>query len=323
MKALLLKNAGPDWTLDLEEVPSPLPGPGEVRLRVRASSLNPVDAKFARSGSGLTFPHVLGADAAGEIDALGEGVIDWNLGDRVMALTDVFRWGGFAEQVIVDARVISRLPRDLPLEQAAPLPCAALTAWQAVHQKLNLQGGQTVLITAAGGGVGRYAVQMARRAGARVIGTASRHQDELKALGVEAVIDYRPGDVVEQVLALTDGRGVEAVIDLVSSESATAMTHLLRHNGAIASVVGRPIAGGLPPWGRAISWHDLAVGFAYRHGDGDNLRDLARTGETVAGWVAAGSLDPQIKQIIHLSDVPAALRDAESGHSPGKVVVRI
>lgn len=323
MKALLLKRPGSEWQLELDDVPSPQPGPGEVRLRVRASSLNPVDAKFARSGSGLTLPHVLGVDAAGEIDALGEGVGAWSIGERVMALTDVFRWGGFAEQVIVDARVISRLPIELPMEQAAPLPCAALTAWQAVHQKLHLKAGETVLITAAGGGVGRYAVQMAHRAGARVIGTASRHQEELLALGLDAVIDYRHEDVAERVLALTEGRGVEAVIDLVSSESATAMAHLLRHNGAIASVVGRPIADALPPWGRAISWHDLAVGFAYRHGDGDNLRDLARAGTTVAGWVAAGELDPQIKRTIALSEVPEALRDLLSGRSHGKTVVRL
>jgi NADPH:quinone reductase-like Zn-dependent oxidoreductase len=179
------------------------------------------------------------------------------------------------------------------------------------------------LITAAGGGVGRYAVQMASQAGARVLGTASRDQAALQALGLEAVINYREEDVAERVRSLTDGRGVDAVIDLVSSESATAMTHLLRHNGAIASVVGRPVAGGLPPWGRAITWHDLAVGFAYQHGDGDNLQDLARAGETVAGWVAAGRLDPQIHRTINLDEVPEALREAEAGTTQGKVVIRI
>lgn len=323
MKALLLQSSGPDWQMVLEEVPTPQPGPGEVRLRVRAASINPVDYKFARSGSGLSLPHVLGVDAAGEIEALGEGVTGWSLGDRVLALTDVFRWGSFAEQVIVDARVISRLPQGLSFEQAGALPCAGLTAWQAVHAKLRLEAGQTVLITAAGGGVGRLAVQMARRAGARVIGTASRQQAELQALGVEAVINYREENVAQRVLDLTGGRGVEAVIDLVSSESATEMTHVLRHNGAIASVVGRPVAGDLPPWGRAISWHDLAVGFAYRHGDGDNLRDLALAGETVAGWVAGGQLDPQISRTIDLDAVPEALRLAERGTTQGKVVVRI
>lgn len=323
MKALLLQRSGPDRLLSLQEVPSPLPGPGEVRLRVRFSSLNPVDYKYARSGSGLSLPHVLGADAAGEIEAIGEGVSGWSLGDRVMALTNVFRWGGFAEQVIVDARVLSRLPAQLPLQQAGALPCAGLTAWQAVHQKLHLQAGQTVLISAAGGGVGRFAVQMARRVGARVIGTASHQPDQLKALGADAVINYRQEDVAERVLALTDRRGVDAVIDLVSSESATALTHLLRHNGAIVSVVGRPVQGGLPPWGRAISWHDLALGFAYQHGDGDNLRDLARGGELLAGWVACGEIDPQISRSVDLVDVPEALRQMETGTTQGKVVVRL
>jgi len=323
MNALLLQSSGPDWQLSLQQVPTPQPGPGELAIRVRCSSLNPVDYKIARSASGRSLPHVLGADAAGEIAALGEGVSGWAPGDRVMVLTNVFRWGGFAETLIADARAVSRLPPGLSFEQAGALPCAGLTAWQAVHRKLQLQPGQTVLISAAGGGVGRLAVQMARRAGARVLGTASHQPGQLLALGVETVIDYRREDVAERVLALTDGRGVDAVIDLVSPASATALAHLLRHNGAIASVVGRPVEGALPPWGRAISWHDLAVGFAYQHGDGDNLRDLARAGELVAGWVAAGLLDPQIGRCIDLADVPEALRQLESGSTQGKVVVRI
>ena len=103
MKALLLHRPGDDYALTLADVPTPTPGPGEVRLRVRASSINPVDHKFARSGAGLALPHVLGIDAAGEIDALGPEVQGWRLGDRVMALTNLYRWGGFAEQFIVDA----------------------------------------------------------------------------------------------------------------------------------------------------------------------------------------------------------------------------
>ena len=174
MKALLLHRPGDDYALTLADVPTPIPGPGEVRLRVRASSINPVDHKFARSGAGLALPHVLGIDAAGEIDALGPEVQGWRLGDRVMALTNLYRWGGFAEQVIVDARVLSRLPDALSFERAAAIPCAGLTAWQAVHLKLNLRPGQTVLVSGAGGGVGGYVVQMAQQRGARVIGTTAR-----------------------------------------------------------------------------------------------------------------------------------------------------
>lgn len=163
MRALLLLKAGDDYALSMADVPAPTPGPGEVRLRVRASSLNPVDYKFARSGAGLSLPHVLGIDAAGEIDALGPGVTGWGIGERVMALCNLYRWGGFAEQVVVDAQVLSRLPSNVSFEQAATLPCAGLTAWQALFQKFPLRPGQTVLITAAGGGVGGFAVQLAKQ----------------------------------------------------------------------------------------------------------------------------------------------------------------
>lgn len=323
MKALLLTSPGPDFQLSLADVPRPQPGPGEVRIRVRASSLNPVDYKFACSGAGLTFPHVPGIDAAGEIDALGSGVSGWKVGERVMALTNLYRWGGFAESVVVDARVLSRLPAGLSFELAAALPCAGLTAWQAIHRKLNLLPGQTVLVTAAGGGVGGFAVQLAKRAGVRVLATSARSAERVKRLGADAVIDYRQGDVVAQGMALTQGRGVDAVVDLVSAESATQLLPLLRHNGHVVCVVARPNDAALPPWGKAISVHDVALGFAYQYGDGADLEAIGQAGETLAARVAEGEIVPQIQEVIALEDVPQALRAVGLGSAQGKVVVRI
>lgn len=324
MKALLLRQAGPDYTLVPADVPIPTPGAGEVRLRVRASSINPVDFKFALSGAGLSMPHIPGIDAAGEIDALGPDVSGWQPGQRVMALTNLYRWGAYAEYVVVDANILSLLPDELSFEQAAALPCAGLTAWQAVHRKLKLlQPGQTVLITGAGGGVGSFAVQMCRQAGARVIATASRSVERVRSLGADELIDYRQGDVLAETMRLTQGRGVDAVIDLVSADSATALLPLLRHNGEMVCVVGRPQDKDLPPWGKAISLHDVALGFAYQYGDADNLREIARAGETLARSVAEGRIDPQITRIISLDEVPTALREAEAGYTQGKVVIRL
>lgn len=322
MKALLLHTPGPDFEVLLQEVETPAPGPGEVRLRVRAAGINPVDAKFARSGAGLALPHVPGIDCAGEIDAVGPGVAGWRTGERVMALANLYRWGGFAEYVVVDARVLSRIPDTLPFEQAAAIPCAGLTAWQAVHLKLQLRAGQSLLVTAAGGGVGGFVVQMARRLGVRVIATAARDPQRVRALGADTVIDYRQGDVAGQVMAATQGRGVDAVIDLVSADSAAALLPLLRHNGAIVCVVGRPAERHMPAWGKAISVHDVALGFAYQHGDGENLCDIARAGELVARWVADGEIDPQVGRVIVPEELPAALRQADAGVVQGKVVVR-
>lgn len=324
MKALLLLQAGPDYTLAPANVPIPLPGAREVRLRVRASSINPVDYKFARDGSNLAMPHILGIDAAGEIEAVGPEVSDWQPGQRVMAVTNLYRWGAYAEFVVVDVSVLSRLPDELSFEQAAALPCAGLTAWQAVHRKLKLQQpGLTVLITGAGGGVGGFTVQMCRQARARVIATASRSVERVRTLGADEVIDYRKADVLAETLRLTQGRGVDAVIDLVSAESATALLPLLRHNGELVCVVARPREKDLPPWGKAISLHDVALAFAYQFGDAENLREIARAGETLAQAVAQGRIDPQITRIISLDEVPAALREAEAGHTQGKVVIRL
>ena len=324
MKALLLTEAGTDFKLRLSEVATPEPGPGEVRLRVRASSLNPVDYKFARSGTGLSLPHVLGIDAAGEIDALGPGVTGWAIGERVMALCNLYRWGGFAEHVVVDLQVLSRLPDNLSFEQAATLPCAGLTAWQALLQKFILRPGQTVLITAAGGGVGGFAVQLAKQVpGVRVLATSSRSAARVSSLGADAVVDYRQVNVVDAVMDLTQGRGVDAIIDLVSAESATQLIPLLRHNGHIVCVVGRPSDATLPPWGKAISIHDVALGFAYQYGDASDLASIAKAGETLAAWVADGLIKPQIQEVIALESVPTTLRLLGQGSTQGKVVVRL
>lgn len=164
---------------------------------------------------------------------------------------------------------------------------------------------------------------MARQQGARVIGTTARSAERIRALGADAVIDHRQGDVVAQVMAVTHGRGVDAVIDLVSAVSATSLLPLLRHNGAMVCVVGRPRDTDLPAWGKAISVHDVALGFAYQHGDGENLRDIGRAGETVASWVADGRLDPQVSRVISLAEVPEALRATGAGANQGKVVVRV
>ena len=321
MKALVLAEPGTRWVLSLKDVPSPLPGPGDVRIRVQASSINPVDYKFARGGSGLTFPHVLGADAAGEIDALGDGVSDWTLGDRVMALTNVFRWGGFAEQVIVDARVLSRLPPDLPMEQAGVLPCAALTAWQAVHQKLRLQPGQTVLITAAGGGVGRYAVQMARHSGARVLGTASRDQAALQALGVEAVINYREEDFVA-VMKAADGADV--ILDMVGGPYVQRNLAALADEGRLVQIAFLQGAKVEVNLGQLMMRRLTLTGSTLRP-QSDLAKARIAEGLRAEVWplLEAGIVAPVMDSEFPLEEAAAAHARMEAGAHVGKIVLRI
>lgn len=323
MKALVLRNPGPDFTLAVEDLPTPSPGPGELRLRVRASSINPVDYKFALGRDALPLPHVLGADVAGEVDALGPGVDSFEIGEPAIAITNLYRWGGFAEHVVLDANAVARIPRDLPFHKAATIPCAGLTAWQCLYRKVNLAPGRTILVTAGGGGVGGFLLQLARLLDLRVIATGSRNLDRLSRLGADHVINYQTEDVVSRTLEITEGRGVDVVFDLVSADSAGALVGLLRHNGSMVSVVAGPPAQTLPPWGKAISLHDVALGFAYQFGDAENLRDIAEGGEFLAGLMAEGRLDPMISDVISLTEVPRALNTARTRHAQGKIVIAL
>lgn len=323
MKALLLNKVGSPYDLLLQEVPVPAPGPGEVRIRVACSSVNPVDFKFARGGSTLGLPHVLGIDAAGVIDAVGPSVSSWKSGDRVITLNNLFRWGGFAEYVVVSQDIVSAIPEQLAFDAAATIPCAGITAWQAVYRKAHLEAGQSVLVNAGGGGVGGFVIQLASALGVTVYATASTDPERLLKLGADAVINYKTENVVDRVMALSAGRGVDTVIDMVSEQASAALLPALRHNGHLVSVSGRIDSNPVPAWSKAISLHEVALAFAYQHGDAENLREIARGGELMAKWMADGRLDPMISQVIPLASVPDALRAAEGGKTQGKVVIRI
>lgn len=323
MKALLLKKVGSPYELSIEDVPVPVPGPREVRIKVASSSINPVDFKFAKGGNSLSLPHVLGIDSAGVIDAVGPDVSGWKAGERVVTMNNLLRWGGFAEFVVVSQDAISAIPQHLAFDAAATIPCAGITAWQAVYRKAHLEAGQTVLVNAGGGGVGGFVIQLAKDLGATVYATASSAPERIIKLGADAVINYKTENVVERVMTLSAGRGVDAVIDMVSGEASAALLPVLRHNGHLVSVSGRVDTHPVPAWTKAISLHEVALAFAYQHGDSENLRDIARGGAFMAQRMADGRLDPMISQVIQLEDVPDALRLSEAGKTQGKVVIRI
>lgn len=189
MQAILVERPGPRSALRLGEAPLPQPGPGQLRVRVHAVGLNPADYQLAHYGHpAWRYPHVLGLDAAGTIDALGEGVTAWRPGEAVYYHGDLSRPGCFAEYALVAAHVVAPLPARLSFPQAAALPCAGFTAYQALHRRLHVQAGQTVLVQGGAGGVGGFAVQLAAHAGLRVITTASpRNFDWVRPLAARRV----------------------------------------------------------------------------------------------------------------------------------------
>ena len=215
MKAVLLDKPGPPSSLRIGEISTPRPGADEELVRVCATSLNPVDYKVAAHGyEGWRYPHVLGVDVAGVIETIGEGVVSWSRGDQVFYHTTWRKDGSYAEFNVAPAHTFARIPEGISFVDAATLPCAALTAYSALYRRLQVREGDIVLVHAASGGVGGFAVQLAKAAKAFVIGTCSASNAKyVRALGADEVINYRSEDVFQRAKAIAGDRGIDAIID--------------------------------------------------------------------------------------------------------------
>ncbi|HLN60296.1 MAG TPA: zinc-binding dehydrogenase [Symbiobacteriaceae bacterium] len=325
MKALVLDAPGSPDTLRLTELPRPQPGPGEVLVRVHAVGLNPVDYKVAQSGHpAWRYPFILGLDVAGTVAEVGEGVTAWQTGDAVYYHGDLSRPGGYAEWAVAAAHAVAPLPDGLSFVQAAALPCAGFTAYQALYRKLHIQPGQTVLVTGGAGGVGGFAVQLAARQGCEVIATCSAHnQAYVKKLGAAHTVDYTRENISERVRSLTNGRGVDAVVDTVSSASATEAAQLLAYNGGIACVAGSPDMAVARPFRQAASVHGVMLGGAHLSGDRPAQEDLARMGREFGALVSAGQIDPMLHEVIRMEEIPEALVRLSQRHVRGKIVAAL
>ncbi|WP_435281614.1 zinc-binding dehydrogenase [Streptomyces koelreuteriae] len=322
MYALVLDRPGTCDTLRPADLPTPEPGPGQVRVEVEACGLNPSD--YQRAAYGIPeweWPAVLGLDVVGVVDAVGEHVTHVRPGQRVAYHGDIRERGGFAEHSLADATVLAPVPDGLAPATAAALPSAGLTAYQAVIRRLGVGKGDTVLITGGAGGVGGFAVQLAALAGARVFATEAAHNAEhVEALGAEAVIDFRTEDIPTRVRELTDGRGLDAVVDTIGTDSATANLRLLAHGGGLAAIAGRPDLSAVPPFGMAPSVHEIALGAAYTVGDERSRAQLSGMLTDLLALTAEGRLDPMLARGVRLDEVPAALVELSGRGVRGKLV---
>lgn len=326
MQALVLDHPGSLDALRLADVPLPDPGPGDVRVRVHAAGLNPVDYKLAASGHPRwRYPHILGLDVAGVIDALGSAVTGWQVGAPVYYHGNLAQPGGFAEYALVPAYTVAPLPSACSFVDAAALPCAGWTAYQALYRKLHIHAGQTILIHGGAGGVGGFAVQLAAYSGLEVITTCSpANNDYVRRLGAPHVIDYTREDVAARVMDLTNGRGVDAIVDTVSAASAVAGLDLLAFGGGIACVAGFPDTSKLDPFLKPISIHAIALGGAYQEcADRRAQEDLAALGWEFGALVDSKKIDPMLSEVIGIADIPAALQRLAKRHVRGKIVAQI
>ena len=324
MKALLLDAVGPVSSLYVGELPVPEPGAGEIRVKVHAVSLNPVDYKLAgRGNENWKWPHVLGLDVAGVVDSVGAGADQWNVGDRVYYHGDLSKAGGFAEYAITTAHTTARIPDSVSFAEAAAIPCAGLTAYEAVVRRLNVQSDHIVWMQGGAGGVGGFGVQICANLGAMVITTASeRNHEFVKSLGAAYAIDYGSEDVVARIMEITNGRGVDRVLAAVDETTADQGIEVLAFRGGLATVAGLPQLAE-STFDNARSIHRVAYGGAHTSTNREAQVDLALMAEEMIGLVAEKKIDPMIEQVIGLDDIPEGLAQLETRHVRGKIVAEL
>ena len=329
MKAYVIPNAearGLD-AMELADVPRPQAAPGHVLIQVHAAGLNPVDYKLDEGGNAnWTYPHILGLDVAGEIVELGEGVEDtWKVGMRVAGHGDLRFDGCFAEYVSAPTYELALIPDDVEYTTAAGMLCSALTAYQTINRKPNLNLVRTALVHGGSGAVGGVAVQLAKMHGITVFTTCStRNVDYVREhVRPDAVIDYRTQDVDERVRELTDGRGADLIVDTVSGEEAECDLGRLAYNGQLVTIVDVPPVSSGQMFGGALSIDVVNLGGAHGSGNPMEQRDLGTMASDVLSMVSQGQLDPLITGVLPFGDLVEGLRSLADHKVTGKVVVDV
>lgn len=299
MYAVLIHETGSPDVLRFEEAERPEPSDGEVLIRVHAVSVNPIDWKYRRGFMPKQLPAVLGNDVSGTVElSRAEGFAE---GDEVFGIAAS---GGYAEFATAPASVIAKKPTGVSHEQAAAIPVAGLTAWQALFDRGGLEHDQTALIAGAAGGVGHFAVQFAKHAGARAVGTgSSRNRDFVLGLGADEYVDYTQQDVAE---AVSD---VDIAFDTVGGETTQALLATVREGGALVTIAGAPPE-------QAAKERGVRAELLVMSPSPEQLSQIAEL-------VAAGDVRVEIAETFPLTDVQRAHTLSESGHTRGKIILTV
>lgn len=314
MRAVVQHRLGGPKVLEVARVPRPSPLPTEVLVRVHAAGVNPVDWK-TRAGGGVAGvlgepPFTLGWDVSGVVEELGFGVTTLDVGDEVYGMPWFPRAAGaYAEYVTAPARQFARKPNTLTYAQAAAVPLAALTAWQILVDTAHVQAGQRVLVHAAAGGVGHFAVQIVKHLGGTAIGTSSaRHHQWLQGIGADELIDYTTTPFEQ---AVSD---IDVVIDMIGDDHDTGLRSLevLRPGGLLVAVPGG-VSPGLADAARAS---DVRVSSFLVEPDGPALTAIAEI-------IDEGGIAVEVQDVYPLAQAAAAHRDGESGRTRGKLVLDV
>jgi len=332
MKAFILESHGANLALQLADVPEPQLRDDEVLVQVHAAGVNQLDSKIKDGQFKLILPYrlplILGHDVAGVVVKAGPRVRQFKPGDEVYARTDDFRIGTFAEFVPVKESSLAPKPKGLTMEEAASIPLVGLTAWQALVEAAKLSKGQRVFIQAGSGGVGTFAIQLARHLGATVATTTSAANFELvRSLGVDVVIDYRTQDF-EDVL-----HDYDVVLNSQDGKTLGKSLRVLKGGAKLVSISGPPD----PAFGRNIAapafvrlvmrllssgvrrrarGRGIDYSFLFMRANGGQLREIARL-------IEAGAIRPVVDKVFAFESTNEALAYSEAGHAKGKVVIKI
>lgn len=304
MKAIRIHEFGGPEVLKYEDIPEPQPGPGEIRIKIIAAGVNPIDWKIRRGYLGsLPLPTIMGLDVAGTVDIVGKGEASFQPGDEVFAKVAIGK-GGYAEYTVAHSKEMARKPKSIGFVESAAIPTAGLAAWQSIFDLAGLEKGQSILVHGAAGGVGTFAVQFAKWKGAYVIGTASEKNAEfLRSIGADEVIDYK-NQRFEDIVS-----NLDVVLDTVGGDTFERSWGVLKPGGFLVSTVASIPEGAPEKYG-------VRAKTLMTQSDGKELAQIAAI-------IDEQQIKPIVTTVLPLIDARKAHEMSESRHARGKIVLRV
>ena len=326
MRTYSIKAFGQPEVFREMELPIPELLPGHILIRVKATSINPVDYKI-RAGVlpelSPAFPAVLHGDVAGVIEAISEGITKLQVGDEVYACAGGIQGlhGALAELMLADAALVAKKPMSLSFSEAAALPLVSITAWEGLIERAQVQPGQRVLVYGGTGGVGQIGIQLAKWRGAKVFATISSPEKAqiAKQLGADDVIDYQRQSVEDYIQQYTDGQGFDIVLDTVGNDNLQSAFQAAKPNGQVVSILALSTQDLTPMHVRGLTLHIVYMLMPML--SGLNRAEHSEILTKIAAIVDTGQIRPLVAQVFSVSNIAQAHRYAESGQAVGKVVV--
>ncbi|MDN4072256.1 NADP-dependent oxidoreductase [Fictibacillus terranigra] len=310
MKAIVIHEYGSRDQLVEKKIADPKPGPKDVLIEIHASSVNPVDWKiregYLRDRLSFNFPVILGWDAAGIVKEAGSSVTKFKPGDEVFTRPATERDGTYAELLAADEELVAFKPKNLTFEEAASIPLVGLTAWQCLVEFANIQEGHRILVHAGGGGVGSFAIQLAKAKGAYVISTGSGDSEEIiKESGADEFINYKEKDFTEAI------DPVDIVFDTIGGEVQHNSYKVIKPGGILVSIVSPPIQ-------KDATNHSVKAGFVFLEPDGAQLAEIGKL-------IESGQIKPFVGETFPLTQegVRKAHELSESHHAKGKIIIQV